>query len=241
MASNTTQTGDANVGRLPGLKDSYRRWYFEATAWLLLGLTLVAFGDNLVTDIGQPSNSDPKFIVHGLFCGAWMVLLIVQSRYVRIRKIASHRKLGDAFGKFIVIGAIVSTIWLFIVAFKGFAAMSPEVKTNRLMLAGFGFCIWLAYRQRYRADHHKRLIFVGTFFLLDPILARVFDPMLVPFEGMITEPVVEALFLPWLYSLWSAFFGSLLAYDWMVAQRPHPVTLAGIGWFALVAAVAWLT
>jgi hypothetical protein len=41
--------------------------YFSIVSVLLLFLSVVAFSDNLFTDVGQPSNRDPKLIVHGLF------------------------------------------------------------------------------------------------------------------------------------------------------------------------------
>jgi hypothetical protein len=48
---------------------SNRVWgaYFSIISVLMLSLSIIAFSDNLFTDLGQPSNSDPKFIVHGLF------------------------------------------------------------------------------------------------------------------------------------------------------------------------------
>jgi hypothetical protein len=41
--------------------------YFSGISVLLLLLSIIAFSDNLFTDVGQPSNRDPKFIIHGLF------------------------------------------------------------------------------------------------------------------------------------------------------------------------------
>ena len=39
--------------------------YFSVTSALLLFLSVVAFSDNLFTDVGQASNHDPKFVIHG--------------------------------------------------------------------------------------------------------------------------------------------------------------------------------
>lgn len=46
--------------------------YFSAVTGLILALSIWAFSDNLIWDIGQPSNRDPKFVIHGLFWLAWM-------------------------------------------------------------------------------------------------------------------------------------------------------------------------
>ena len=45
--------------------------YLSITSALLLFLGVVAFSDNLLTDVAQPSNRDPKFIIHSLFGLAW--------------------------------------------------------------------------------------------------------------------------------------------------------------------------
>ena len=70
--------------------------YFAITSGLLLFLSLAAFSDNLLTDVGQPSNRDPKFVVHGLFGLAWYVLLVVQANLGRTRQWRLHRRLGVA-------------------------------------------------------------------------------------------------------------------------------------------------
>ena len=68
--------------------------FFPIASLLLLFLTIAGFWDNLFTDVGQPSNSDPKFIVHGLFCGSWMIALLAQSLLVNRGNVRLHRKLG---------------------------------------------------------------------------------------------------------------------------------------------------
>lgn len=218
-----------------------RRYYFAVTTFLLLILTIAAFLDNLVTDIGQPSNSDPKFIIHGLLCGAWMMLLFVQAGLIRTRNIRLHRKLGVA-GMAVAIGVTLSTIWLFIAAWKGWAAMTPEVKANRFLLPSFSLCVALAFVNRARPDWHKRLIYVGTLFMLDPVLARCFDPFVVPwFMTGWSEPQIESAFLPWFFATWLAFFLSLIAYDIIALRRVHPVSAIALLWFGIVWAIAFLS
>lgn len=218
-----------------------RRYYFAVTTFLLLVLTIAAFLDNQVTDIGQPSNSDPKFIIHGLLCGAWMMLLFIQAGLIRTRNIRLHRKLGVA-GMAAAIGVTLSTIWLFIAAWKGWAAMTPEVKANRFLLPSFSLCVALAFVNRARPDWNKRLIYVGTLFMLDPVLARCFDPFVVPwFMTGWSEPQIESAFLPWFFATWLAFFLSLIAYDIIALRRVHPVSAIALLWFGIVWAIAFLS
>jgi hypothetical protein len=210
-----------------------RRCYFPVSSVLLLLLTLIGFSDNLVTDVGQPSNRDPKFIVHGLLCGAWVILLAVQASLVSAGNVRLHRKLGVA-GVLIAIGVTLSTIWVFAMVWKGWGVMTPDVKANRLLLPSYSLFVALAFLRRRRPEWHKRLIYVGTLFMLEPVLARAYDPLLYPFEGWFTDRQADLAFLPWLFMVWLAFFLSLFLYDARVAGRIHPVTIGGLLWFGAI-------
>ena len=213
--------------------------YFSVTSALLLVLSVVAFSDNLFTDIGQPSNGDPKFIIHGLFGLGWYVLLATQANLVRLRNVKLHRKLGVA--TFIVaIGVTLSTLYIFVVLWKGWGNLAGEARANRLLLPGYAACMFLAWKWRSQSDRHKRLVFAGTFLMLGPVIARTYDPLLVswmePLFPVFTARVDEAGFLLYFFGAWIGFFLSLAWYDWKTLQRIHPVTVAGFAWLVL----AWL-
>jgi hypothetical protein len=215
-----------------------RTWgaYPSIISTLLLLLSLAAFSDNLLTDVGQPSNSDPKFIIHGLFGLAWYVLLVAQANLVRVRNVALHKTLGIT--TFIVaIGVTLSTLYIFIVLWKGWGLMTIEVRANRLFLPGYAACLLLAWSRRRQPDWHKRLIFAGTFFMLGPVLSRAYDPLIVswmePLFPAFTARVDEVGFLAFFAGVWIGFFLSLALYDWKTLRRIHPVTMAGVAWFVL--------
>ena len=223
-----------------------RTWgtYFSIISVLLLLLSIVAFSDNLFTDVRQPSNSDPKFIVHGLFGLAWYVLLATQANLIRVRNVKVHKKLGIA--TFIVaIGVTLSTLYIFIVLWKGWGNMAEEVRANRLFLPGYATCVFLAWMRRGQSDWHKRLIFTGTFFMLGPVLSRTYDPLIVswmePLLPVFTARVDEAGFLVYFFGIWIGFFLSLALYDWKTLGRIHPVTVAGFAWFVLTWLISALT
>lgn len=224
-----------------------RTWgaYFAVTSLLLLFLSVVAFSDNLFTDIGQPSNSDPKFIIHGIFGLAWYVLLATQANLVRTRNLRLHKKLGIT--TFIVaIGVILSTLYLFVVLWKGWPNMEPEVRANRLLLPGYALCVLLAWQRRGQSDWHKRLIFIGTFFMLAPVLDRDYDRLVMSwakplFPLLYTKEVDETGFLVFRWGSWIAFFLSLVFYDWKTLRRIHYVTVAGCAWLVLVVLISELT
>ena len=219
--------------------------YFSVVSVLLLVLSVVAFSDNLFTDVGQPSNSDPKFIVHGLFGLAWYVLLATQANLVRTHNLRLHRKLGIA--TFIVaIGVILSTLYIFVVLWKGWSNMEPEVRANRLFLPGYALCMLLAWQRRGQSDWHKRLIFIGTFFMLGPVVDRAYDPLIMSWakpllSTLYTKQVDEIAYLTFRWGSWIAFFLSLLLYDRKTLGRAHPVAVAGCVWFVLVVLISELT
>lgn len=223
-----------------------RTWgsYFSVVSALLLFLSVVAFSDNLFTDVGQPSNSDPKFIVHGLFGLAWYVLLAVQANLVRVRNVKRHMQLGIA-SFLVAIGVTLSTLYIFIVVWKGWDQMSIEVRANRLFLAGFATCLVLAWQRRRQPDWHKRLIVTGTFFMQGPVLSRAYDPLIVswmePLFPVFTARVDEAGFLLFFCGLWIGFFVSLALYDWKTLRRIHAVTVAGVAWFVLTWLISAMT
>jgi hypothetical protein len=210
-----------------------RRYYFPTVFILLFGLSLAAFWDNLVSDVGQPSNSDPKMLVHAFFAATWMLTLVLQAGFVRTGNVRLHRKLGAA-GFIAALGVTASTIHLFVAKWKDWALMEPEVKANRLLLPAFSVFILLAYRNRRRPEVHKRLVLAGTLFLLEPILARLYDPYLVPVLPDAVNRWDTVSYLVYLAGTWSAFYLSLFAYDRLTLRRIHPVSLTG---FALAIAL----
>ena len=218
--------------------------YFSVISLVLLLLSLVAFSDNLFTNVGQPSNSDPKFIVHGLFGLAWYVLLAAQANLIRLRRVKLHRTLGIA--AFVVAtGLTLSTLYIFVAVWKSWSLMMEEARANRIFLAGFAACMLVAWLRRGRADWHKRLILVGTFFMLGPVLSRAYDPLIVswmePMFPALTARVGELGFFVFFFGVWTGLFLSLLLYDWKMLRRIHPVTIVGLLGFLCTWLISMLT
>ena len=138
------------------------------------------------------------------------------------------------------IGVTLSTLYIFIVVWKGWGHMAVEARANRLLLPGYATCLLLAWLRRGPSDWHKRLIFTGTFFMLGPVLSRSYDPLIVswmePLFPAFTERAGEPGFLVFFCGIWIGFFLSLALYDWKTLRRIHPVTVSGFAWFVL----AWL-
>lgn len=90
-----------------------KKYYFFIVSIFLLLLSLIAFSDNLITDIGQESNSDPKFLIHGLILFAWFIIVVVQSNFIRKGDYKANMKWGIA-GMAVAMGVFVSIVYVFI-------------------------------------------------------------------------------------------------------------------------------
>lgn len=226
----------ARRGNLAGV---YVRWHFPVGCALLLLLSLIAFWDNLVSDVTQPSNSNPVMVVHGLFLLAWMILLLVQSLLPRFGRTDLHRKLGP-YAFLVAVGVVASTIWLFVTVWKGWDAVRPEILANRILLPSYAVCLIAAWRHRRRPDWHKRLIYCGTLLLLEPVLARTFDPIVGPLLPTMAPGEDTPIFLTWLFGTWTAFFAGLGAYDLLSRRRVHPITAGSLVWLYAAVAIAFM-
>lgn len=201
-----------------------RKNYFFITSLLLLFLSLVAFSDNLFYDVKQDSNSDPKFIIHGLFFLAWFVLLVVQTGYIRKGNYKAHRTLGVT-GMLVGLGVVISTFYVFVAVYKGWNAMPGFVKANRFLTTSFALLLLLAYLQRKNGVKHKRYIYVGTLYVLGPVLDRVAGKL-----GVVND----MSFILFEAVVWNTLFLSLFIYDWRTLRKIHPISYIGFGWFYVV-------
>lgn len=205
--------------------------YFGITAGLLLFLTVWGFSDNLFWRIDQPSNRDPKFIAHGLFCLSWMVLLFCQAWLIRFRNVQLHRRLGvSAF--VVAVGVVLSTGYVFYDVWRPWREMAPLVQANRLFLVGFAIFVLMAFRRRRRSEDHRRYILLASIFMMEPVLSRAFDPIESPLLGLLGDGIETAWWF-FFVIVWNGLLWSLVAYDISSHGRLHKVTGHGLGFFYL--------
>ena len=201
-----------------------RKNFFFWTSLFLLFLSVFAFSDNLFYDVGQKSNSDPKFIIHGLFFLAWFIILVIQTGYIRKGNYKAHRTLGIT-GMLIGLGVIISTFYVFVAVYKGWSVMPYFVKANRFFTTSFTILILLAYLNRKHGIKHKRYIYIGTLYVLGPVLDRVAGKLMIDTDlGFF---LFEAI-------VWNTLFISLFIYDWRTLKKIHPISWIGCIWFYVV-------
>jgi hypothetical protein len=214
-----------------------KKYYFLLASILLLFLSLWGFSDNLVTDVGQKSNSDPKFIIHGLFCFAWFIILVVQTTYITKGSYRAHINLGVA-GMVAAIGVFITTVYIFIVIYNGWHKMEYTARCNRMLMPSFALLVGLGYRHRKNADTHKRLMYVASLYMLAPILGRAMGHSFLDTMIPVTAPITWDVTL---FGIWTLFFISLFLFDWTTSGKIHQVSSLGFVWFLLVWTVAILT
>lgn len=203
-----------------------KKYYFSVASFLILILSVLGFSDNLFSDIGQESNADPKYVIHGILCLTWMIIFVVQSNFIRKGDFSTHKKLGIT-GMLIGVGVMLSTFYIFIVTYPGWSQLTFFAKANRFFMTSFAVLLFISYAKRNDFIQHKRLILLATLYMLEPILSRSSDHL-----GMDAFTAVPLI--------WNIFFISFLVYDWLTLRRIHPITYLGFIWFYLVWTVSIL-
>ncbi len=214
------------------------RRYYAGVSGITLALTLWSFSDNLLWNVGQPSNRDPLRVIHGLFTLGWMLLFFAQAALIRAGHGRLHRRLG-LVGVAVAAGTTLSTAWLFVVVWKGWTAMPDYLQANRLLLVVYAALVTLGFRARRRPDHHRRYLLLATLCMMEPVLSRAFDP-LAPLLDPLPAAQVDAAWWLFFVITWSGLFLSSWLHDWSCERRIHPATLRGSAAVALAWFVVWL-
>lgn len=155
--------------------NTLRKHFFfilSALFWLMM---IVGFADNWLYDVHQPSNSVPKFIVHGLFAFAWFSIFLAQTALVSVRNVRLHQRLGIA-GMIVFVGMALSTGYLYLSFFleKGYLRPISKMISSQLVFAVV--LVALGYWQRKRdLSQHKTNMLMANLWLIQPGMDRWVD------------------------------------------------------------------
>jgi hypothetical protein len=128
-------------------------------------------------------------------------------------------RLGIA-GMIAAIGVFISTLYVFIAVYEGWDGMAFYVMANRFFMPSFAVFVLLGYLNRKNGVQHKRFIYVGTLYLLGPILDRAAAHLYL--NVYIFNTVV-----------WNVLFISLFIYDWITLKKIHRLTFR-LAFFILI-------
>ena len=156
---------------------------------------------------------------------AWFGTFVAQSYFIALKKYENHIKLGK-IGFLLAIGVLLSTLYVFITVFKGWATMEPFVKANRLLMLSFAVFLAMAYLFRTDREKHKRFVFWAIALPIEPIIGRV--------SGLIKINNWELFYI----LVWHTFFLSFFIYDWFTLKKTHRISWIGLLWFYIAWSIA---
>jgi len=160
--------------------------YFHIMFWIMLVLVFIGFAPSFYLKTlapEQPLYPDGlpnAYIVHGIILTIWYIFLVVQSGWIKYRKIQIHRKMGW-FGAFWAVLVLLSTIWVITIFPDRIEHVAQQQNTtvdqvepglisilwlDIFMCFLFVGCIIIAIIKRNQAVTHKRLmLYAGIAFI----------------------------------------------------------------------------
>ena len=154
--------------------------------------------------------------LHGVLLSTWILLLLVQTTLVAVKRTDLHRLLGVGGG---VLAVLMIPVGFFVAisAARGGAAADPGTLKFLIVPMGalivFPVVVGAALLLRHHPDFHKRLILIATIELMNAAVDRL--------------PGVFAAGLAPFYPGTDLFLLALVIYDGVTLRRIHPATLWG--------------
>ncbi len=176
-----------------------------------LGMLLVAllgFWPSYFSPIMDATFNGPVKLIHwhAAFTFSWLLLLVIQPLLINLKRVAYHQLLG-IFGVLIAIGVIYTSFMVQVQFMQHYfslnelvhAVMVPFFRLVTLLVFTICFILSMLIKDR---SWHKRLIFLGSFAILEAAFARVFlnytDVLeLSGLYGALTHIGVMAVFVIW--------------------------------------------
>lgn len=183
----------------------------SALFWLMM---IVGFADNWLYDVHQPSNSVPKFIVHGLFAFAWFSIFLAQATLVKTSNVRLHQRLGIV-GMVVFTGMVLSTGYLYLSFYleKGYLRPISKMISSQLVFAvvlvALGF-----WHRRNNLLQHKTNMLLANLWLIQPGMDRWVDHIFpsIFLELWLTVYVLLFAAIIWYYKRvpWQLWVGALI-------------------------------
>lgn len=186
MTINPTTTPPAPaLSRTPEQTRVAERWFYPATAWVMLAIALYGFRHFYFHGgayPGRPLTPPIKtlLIVHGVGMLVWILLFILQPTLVRLGKVGVHMIVGSA-GALIAL-VLVVTGWL--VGIHAARVNPPDLQLFGMLppqfvyvpltaVSVFGVMVTLAIANTDRPQLHRALMLVGTIAALSAAMGRI--------------------------------------------------------------------
>jgi hypothetical protein len=187
------------------------RWFYTAMAALMLAIVCAGFLPSIVNASARRAPLSPLVAAHGLVFLAWLLIFLVQARFIADRRIRIHKRTGMA--ALLVAGAMIPLGYETCIAMvrRGFdlsgdlrAEHDPafEVVFPLGDLAVFAVLLTAAIVFRRRARVHKTMILFANIVLMpaplahlighSPALAQISFPIiLIPMALLLAAPAAR--------------------------------------------------
>lgn len=165
-------------GTTKPFKRFLNRYFYFCSSLAMAGLALWGFSHTVNVRLLHAAPPRPMLLwFHGAVFSAWVVLFIVQSALVRVRKVGVHRALGWAgaalAAMMVISGFVVSVVMLrfdiTVLHLKNVASFLAILWCDMII---FGACMGLAIYFRKRPEYHRRLVFVASCQLMQAAFVR---------------------------------------------------------------------
>ena len=208
--------------------------------WMSAACVAIAFG-GFASEYWIPLATSklsvpPIYNVHGVVASSWTLFLLLQSSLIASGNTRRHRELGLA-GISLATLVVITGVLMTIASMKNHARINdgPQYMIFSIVplavMTFFAVCVGLAIAYAKRRETHKRLMLLGTFFILEAAMGRVFKMFLAP-PDMRALPLLDQPGAPIMLANISGAVCFLLVviaavYDWRTRGKPHPVWIWG--------------
>jgi len=197
------------------------RMFFTGMAVALALTVFVGFAPTFYLHSALASSNmlTPSLMVHGVAFSAWIVLLVLQTSLVAVRRVTLHRILGYAGA---ALGATMVVVGGYVAidrARQGLFVPPDGVSLHAWLivpiatLVVFPVLLGAAVYLRRQAAAHKRLMLIATFELVTAAVGR--------------WPVISAWGVVGAFGVTDLFVVAIAVYDYTTRRRIHPATLWG--------------
>lgn len=199
------------------------RRFFTGMAAVMVAATFAGFAPTyyLAALAGAPPLT-PLVHVHGVIFSAWMLFFLLQASLIAMKRPDIHRMTGVAGA---VLAACMFVLGIVVALESARSGHGPPGRDPAMFLlfpftsiSLFAVFTALALFRRGRADHHKRLMLLGTMSVVVTPLARLGPRLGMPWPAPICGMILADLLLL-----------ALVVFDLRKNGRLHPVTLWGGG------------
>jgi hypothetical protein len=206
---------------LGALRGSAERKFY---AWAAIVAALIAVGGFARTYYLKVAFTTPPLSalihLHAALMTSWIVLFVVQTRFVAARRIDLHRRLG-LFGALLIVAIVAVGIPASIESARRGVTIGDLTPLMFLVLPlgtviVFALLAGAAVAFRRRSDIHKRLMLLATLSILTPAIARV------------PWPAFRAVGPPLFIGLTDLCVVAFVAWDTWKHRRLHPAFAWGM-------------